>query len=66
MPELPEVETVRRSLCSVYAGRTLEQLTVSGRRTVRRHPAERLSELIGSMLDEVGRYGKYLLFRWSS
>ena len=49
-----------------YVGRTLEQVTVTGPRTVRRHSPSVLSELTGSVLAEVGRHGKYLLFKWRS
>lgn len=64
MPELPEVETVRGDVASKYVGRTLERVTVTGRRTVRRHPPELLKALEGRTLTGVARHGKYLLFKW--
>ncbi len=64
MPELPEVETVRADVASKYVGRKLERITVTGRRTVRRHPPELLKSLEGHVLSSVGRRGKYLLFNW--
>jgi formamidopyrimidine-DNA glycosylase len=64
MPELPEVETVRADVASKYVGRKLARVTVTGRRTVRRHPPELLKALEGHVLSSVGRRGKYLLFNW--
>jgi formamidopyrimidine-DNA glycosylase len=64
MPELPEVETVRRDLSRLYPGQTLRSLTVTGPRTVRRHPAERLSALEGRAVRNLGRHGKHLIFEW--
>jgi formamidopyrimidine-DNA glycosylase len=64
MPELPEVETVRRDLAPLYTGRVLERLVVTGRRTVRRHPPEMLAALEGRTLTGTGRHGKYLLLEW--
>ncbi len=64
MPELPEVETLRRDLSRLYAGDRLLSLTVTGRRTVRRHRPELLAALEGRELAGVGRLGKYLWFRW--
>lgn len=64
MPELPEVETVRRDVWGRYAGQTLHDVTVTGRRTVRRHAPGLLSGLAGQRLAGTGRHGKYLLLAW--
>ncbi len=64
MPELPEVETVRRDLAPIYVGHGLERIVVTGRRTVRRHPPELLATLEGRTLVTAGRHGKYLLLEW--
>jgi formamidopyrimidine-DNA glycosylase len=64
MPELPEVETVRRDLVGRYAGQALVDVAVTGRRTVRRHPPGLLSGLTGQRLTGAGRHGKYLLVEW--
>jgi formamidopyrimidine-DNA glycosylase len=64
VPELPEVETVRRDVSLRYAGHTLVDIAVTGRRTVRRHPPTELARLTGQRLVGVGRHGKYLLFEW--
>lgn len=64
MPELPEVETVRRDLAAVYLGHRLESIEVTGRRTVRRHRPELLNVLEERTLAAAGRHGKYLLLEW--
>jgi len=63
MPELPEVETVRRGLERHVSGRTVEAVSVLHPRAVRRHlagPAEFASALAGRRLDHARRRGKYL------
>ncbi len=64
VPELPEVETVRRGVSRLYLGRKLLQLSVTGPRTVRRHDPGLLGLLRGRTLCSVGRHGKYLLLGW--
>jgi formamidopyrimidine-DNA glycosylase len=64
MPELPEVETVRRDIAGIFLGRKLERIIVTGARTVRRHPVELLDVFEGRELVDVGRHGKYLLLQW--
>jgi formamidopyrimidine-DNA glycosylase len=61
VPELPEVETVRRGLESVLVGRTVTALEVTGRRSVRRQRAEELVErVVGRRIVRAERRGKYL------
>ncbi len=63
MPELPEVETVRRGLEQHVVGRTIESVTVLHPRAVRRQPggaAEFEAGLAGRSLDTARRRGKYL------
>jgi DNA-formamidopyrimidine glycosylase len=63
MPELPEVETVRRGLEHHVVGRTIETVQVLHPRAVRRQlagPAEFESALAGRSLDSARRRGKYL------
>jgi len=62
VPELPEVEVVRRGLAREVAGRDVTSVTVTGLRTVRRHPMESLVDRVrGARLGEAGRIGKFLL-----
>jgi formamidopyrimidine-DNA glycosylase len=61
MPELAEVETVRRDLQGIIVGRTVKRAEVTGPRTVRRHSVEHLtSSVMGAKVVSVGRTGKYL------
>jgi formamidopyrimidine-DNA glycosylase len=63
MPELPEVETVRRGLEQHVVGRAIEFVRVLHPRAVRRQPggaAEFESALAGRTLDRARRRGKYL------
>ena len=63
MPELPEVETVRRGLEDHVVGRTVDTVRVLHPRAVRRQPAgaaEFESALAGRRLDSARRRGKYL------
>ena len=62
LPELPEVETVRRGLASTVVGARVERVTVTGKRSVRRqHPEAFAAALTGARFEHVGRWGKYLL-----
>ncbi|MGZ0152564.1 bifunctional DNA-formamidopyrimidine glycosylase/DNA-(apurinic or apyrimidinic site) lyase [Kribbella sp. WER1] len=63
MPELPEVEVVRRGLVEFLAGRTVESVEVLHPRPVRRHaagPEDFVSRLKGQVFAEPARRGKYL------
>ncbi len=62
MPELPEVETVRRGLEQRVVGRRVEGVEIGRQRTVRRtSPQEVVDGLTGATLLAAGRRGKYLL-----
>lgn len=65
MPELPEVEVVRRDLEHQVVGRRLRRVEVHGARSVRRHGAAGLptARLRGRTVTAVDRRGKYLLLR---
>jgi formamidopyrimidine-DNA glycosylase len=63
MPELPEVETVRRGLEHHVVGRDIDTVRVLHPRAVRRHlagPADFSSALEGQSLASARRRGKYL------
>ena len=63
MPELPEVETVRRGLEPLLRGRTVEEADIAdGRLTAPEDPVAVAAELLGERFVELGRRGKYLLF----
>ena len=63
MPELPEVETIRRDLDKEILGRRIKSVEVKGKRSVRRHKsgAEFRARLEGKKVASVRRAGKYLL-----
>ena len=61
MPELPEVETVRRSLANHIIGQRIAQVEVLSWRAIRpRTEAEFASGLLGRTIVAVDRRGKYL------
>ena len=63
MPELPEVEVVRRGLAAHVTGRTISAVRVHHPRAVRRHeagPADLTARLLDTQITGTGRRGKYL------
>jgi formamidopyrimidine-DNA glycosylase len=63
MPELPEVETIRRHLAPHVEGRTLGQLEILDERWSRPlAPAELSAALEGRAIARLGRRGKYLVW----
>jgi formamidopyrimidine-DNA glycosylase len=65
VPELPEVETVRRQLEPVLVGRQFERVEIDDPRLVRPfEPAAVAAELEGERVAELDRRGKYLIFRF--
>jgi formamidopyrimidine-DNA glycosylase len=62
VPELPEVETVRRDLVRALTGAVIASVTVTGRRTIRRQSAVEFTDaLAGRTILGCRRHGKYLL-----
>jgi formamidopyrimidine-DNA glycosylase len=62
MPELPEVETVRRDLETLVVGAVVVDAVATGARTVRRTSADALrAGVLGRRLVAARRRGKYLL-----
>lgn len=63
MPELPEVETVRRGLARFVVGRQISAVTVHHPRAIRLHAAgadDFAGLLIGRVITDARRRGKYL------
>jgi formamidopyrimidine-DNA glycosylase len=63
MPELPEVEVVRRGLAAHVTGRTISAVRVHHPRAARRHeagPADLTARLLDARITGTGRRGKYL------
>jgi formamidopyrimidine-DNA glycosylase len=66
MPELPEVETIRRQLAPYVEGRTFERVKVLDPRWTRPDsPARVERELRGAAVERLERSGKYLVWRLS-
>ncbi len=67
MPEMPEVETVRRRLAPVLEGATIERAEIVDPRLTRPvGPAFVADGLVGETVATVDRRGKYLLWRLAS
>jgi formamidopyrimidine-DNA glycosylase len=67
MPELPEVETVRRALEPHVVGRRFEHVQIDDPRLVRPFdPAQIAAELEGERVAALERRGKYLIVRFES
>jgi formamidopyrimidine-DNA glycosylase len=62
VPELPEVETIRRQLVPVVEGRTLREIDVQDARWSQPvAPGELAAALQGRAVESLGRRGKYLI-----
>ena len=63
MPELPEVETVRRGLAEHVVGNKFKEITVLHRRATSPKSIAALNSLKGARVTEVARRGKFLWFK---
>jgi formamidopyrimidine-DNA glycosylase len=67
VPELPEVETVRRRLAPLLEGRRIEHVEIADPRLTRPHDRlETARELTGERITKLDRRGKYLIVRFES
>jgi formamidopyrimidine-DNA glycosylase len=67
VPELPEVETVRRRLAPLLEGRLFERVEITDPRLTRPlEPDDVARELAGERVANVDRRGKYLILRFES
>ena len=64
MPELPEVETIRRQLCDAgVEGRIIEKVSIGWPRTVDPlSPAAFRKQVVGRTIEKLSRHGKWLIF----
>ncbi len=63
MPELPEVETIRRQLAPHLEGRTLDAVEIRDFRWTQPAPPELIAEeLTGAVVQRLGRRGKYMIW----
>jgi formamidopyrimidine-DNA glycosylase len=65
MPELPEVEVIRRDLEKEVVGKKIKSVEVAGLRSIRRHKQKKefIGALEGHKIVSVARRGKYLVLR---
>jgi formamidopyrimidine-DNA glycosylase len=66
MPELPEVETVRRGLAPYLEGARIDKVTLNRKDLRFPFPRGFAKALEGQTITSVGRRAKYLLFRLSN
>lgn len=66
MPELPEVETVKRGLEPFLAGATIEKVTLNRPNLRFPFPDQMVDRLVGRTIAHVGRRAKYLVLSLSS
>lgn len=68
MPELPEVETIRRGLEREVVGKRIKTVDVTGLRSIRRHKNKKdfIAHLEGAKIKTARRRGKYLLLALDS
>jgi formamidopyrimidine-DNA glycosylase len=63
MPELPEVETIRRALSNMVLGKTIETIEFSYDKILRDTSEDELNQILsGKSINGILRYGKYLVF----
>lgn len=65
MPEMPEVETVRRTLTPLVKGKTIAKIIIWYPKIIVNNPDEFVEKLTNKKILKIDRYGKYLLFRFS-
>ena len=62
MPELPEVETVRKVLKKELIGLSIEDITVLYPKMIKTNPQEFIEKLKGETFLDLKRFGKWLVF----
>ena len=64
MPELPEVETIRRTLLQLVKGKTIQRVTIRWPKLIKSpdNPDQFIDALIGQSIQDVTRRGKFLKF----
>ncbi len=66
MPELPEVETVRKSLLTYIKGKKIQHVDVLYPKIIESPaPEDFQTKLIGEVIEDISRRGKYLIFHLS-
>lgn len=65
MPELPEVETVRKWLEQLVVGKTIQSVDIFWSRIVENDNKQFCDALVGQMIKNIERRGKFLIFKLS-
>ncbi len=64
MPELPEVETVRRTLSDLAVGKTIANVQVRWPKMIKQPEADQFREaVVGETIQAIERRGKFLIFQ---
>lgn len=63
MPELPEVETVRRGLKKYFENEKIKDLKIIYPKLLDSDRTEFIEKVVGSTVSRIDRRGKFLLFR---
>ena len=63
MPELPEVESIRRGLLSRVIGRSISEVVVGEPKPLQVDPVHLVREVTGQTIWELARRGKFLIFK---
>ncbi len=66
MPELPEVETIARQLCRVFAHQKIVSVLIRRSNLRRPFPQQMAERIAGNRIDTIRRRGKYMLASLSS
>ncbi|NVY96889.1 bifunctional DNA-formamidopyrimidine glycosylase/DNA-(apurinic or apyrimidinic site) lyase [Lactobacillus sp. DCY120] len=66
MPELPEVETVRRGLTKSVVGQTITEIEIRYFKIIVGNVQEFRDRLLGATITDIGRRAKYLLFHFDN
>lgn len=63
MPELPEVETIRRALSNMVIGKTIDHIQFYYNKILKDISEDKLNAILsGKTITDISRYGKYLVF----
>ena len=63
MPELPEVETVRRFLSTKLIGKTFDDVRIFYKPVLKNNPKDLANSLKNKSILELDRRGKFLIFK---
>lgn len=65
MPELPEVETVKRTLKQYLVGRKIIDIKINYDKIIKYDNKRFIDNLVNQTFNDIDRYGKYLIFKFN-